>query len=207
MNLREKLIREKRTRWLDIGSGGIFDDDFYYADTFPDNFVQSEKRKRYFRINIIYSTPKELAPLGKFDFIRMQHVFEHFSFEEARTVLQNCSRLLKKGGALLITVPDLRTHINHYLKKDYKKWAVFKNWAENRVPPNSPDSFYFSMFAHSMPYEAHKWCYDFDGLQFQLKKSRRFKNIRELKLKNPLSGIPFTHNRPEEDLCMIAYRK
>ena len=39
MNLKEKLIKEKRTRWLDVGCGGNFEDGFYYLDTFPEGII------------------------------------------------------------------------------------------------------------------------------------------------------------------------
>lgn len=37
MNLKEKLISENKTRWLDIGNGGNFEDGFYYMDILPLN--------------------------------------------------------------------------------------------------------------------------------------------------------------------------
>jgi predicted SAM-dependent methyltransferase len=141
--------------------------------------------------------------LGKFDLIRMQHVFEHFSYEEGRQVLKNCAKLLEKNGVILITVPDLRIHIRHYLKGTYKKWG-FRWWAHNRIPEDSPNSFYFSIYTHSMPHEQHKWCYDFDGLRYQLEACGEFKNIRQLRATHALASSPFTHNRPEEDVCAIA---
>ena len=57
-----------------------------------------------------------------------------------------------------------------------------------------------------MTYEPHKWVYDRDGLAFVLAKDGLFTNIRELKFHDPLAEEPFTHNRPLEDLCMLAVR-
>lgn len=48
---------------------------------------------------------------------------------------------------------------------------------------------------------------DYEGLEYQLMSSGEFKNIRELKLNDPLANNPFTHNRPEEDVCAIAQKK
>jgi len=108
---------------------------------------------------------------------------------------------------LIITTPDLKIHINNYLNNGYKKWNGFKWWAHKRIPMNSPMSFYFSVFAHSMPWEKHKWCYDFEGLEFLIKRSKKFKNIMELKIDDKLASVPFTHNRPEEDVCILAQLK
>jgi predicted SAM-dependent methyltransferase len=207
MTLQEKLFSEGRTRWLDVGCGGNFERNYYYLDLFPEDIINPEFKDRYFRIDILNLTEEQVDQLGVFDLVRMQHTFEHFSYEEGRKVLENCALLLKSGGIILITVPDLRIHIDRYLTDTYKEWKGFRWWANKRVPQDSPNSFYFSVFAHSMPWESHKWCYDFEGLAYQLKHSEKFDNIRELKLDDPEASIPFTHNRPEEDVCVMALKK
>lgn len=197
--LKEKLISEGKSRWLEIGCGGSFEDNFTYIDLFPETLVN--KKGKYFRIDIKNLTELDENKLGKFDLIRMQHVFEHFKPEEGLVVLNNCAKLLNHDGYILISAPDLRKYMAMYLqgsiKEDY-------DWALKRINPDSPDSFFFSMFTHSVPYEEHKWCYDSEGLIFQLNKCGKFKNIEEIKLTDELSNIPFTHNRPKEDVCVIG---
>lgn len=215
MNLKEKLLSQGKTRWLDIGSAENFEEGFFYMDILPlKSFktksiknVEKKYGKKYFHHDITNLSEKAIKELGKFDYIRMQHTFEHFSYEGGQEALKNCAKLLKKDGTLTISVPDLRIHVQRYLNNDYKKWDGFKWWALKRIPANSPSSFFFSIFAYSMPWEQHKWCYDYEGLEFQLKKTKQFKDIRELKLDNELTNVPFTHNRPEEDVCIIATRK
>jgi len=207
MNLKEKLIKEQKNRWLDVGNGGNFEEGFYYLDTLPVTKVKSKYRKNYFEMNICRLSNDDIKKLGKFDYIRMQHLFEHLSYEEGKEALKNCAELLNKNGIITISTPDLRVYINKYLNNDYKKWDGFKCWAHKRIPLSSPNSFYFSIFAHSMPWEQHKWCYDGEGLIYQVKKSGKYKNIRELKINDELANNPFTHNRPEEDVCVIAARK
>lgn len=197
--LKEKLIKEGRTNWLDIGCGGTFDEYFTYIDLFPETLVK--KNGKYHRIDIVNLTEIEVNKLGKFDLIRMQHVFEHFTPEDGILVLQNCAKLLYDDGYLLITTPDLKKHISLYLSGNIRENF---DWALRRINPESPDSFYFSVFAHSMRFEEHKWCYDAEGLIYQLNRSGKFKNIIEIKLGDELANIPFTHNRPKEDVCVVG---
>jgi len=204
MNLKEKLIKENRNRWLDIGCGNNFEDGFYYLDILFKKNVKMHARNRYFEKDIININRKTFKELGKFDLIRMQHCFEHFSYEEGAKVLKNCYKLLNKGGIILISTPDLRIHIQTYLNDGYKNWKGFQWWAHKRIPSGAPNSFYFSIFAYSMLWESHKWCYDFEGLKYQLEKCGGYKNIKELKQNDELAVCPFTHNRPEEDVCIIA---
>lgn len=200
--LREKLIAEQKTRWLEIGCGGTFDDNFTYVDLFPETVVS--QKGRYFRMDMVNATDSALQRLGTFDMIRMQHVFEHFTPEAGRVVLENCAKLLNKDGYVLISTPDLKKYIEFYLSGKIRENY---DWALNRIPKDSPNSFYFSIFSHSLPFEKHEWCYDAEGLMYQLEQSGRFKNIREITLDDELANIPFTHNRPSEDVCVVAQLK
>jgi predicted SAM-dependent methyltransferase len=207
LNLRDQLVADKKTRWLDIGNGGEFAKGFYYLDTFPENMVAGPYRSRYFRLDIASAGPEALQSLGQFDLIRMQHVFEHLTLEEGARTLENCARLLLPGGVLLMSVPDLRVNIQKYLEDGYKDWKGFQGWAHQRIPTDAPNSFYFSIFAHSMTYESHKWCYDYEGLEYQVAHTEKFTDIHELKPDDEQANVPFTHNRPDEDVCLVARRK
>lgn len=199
--LKETLIRENKTEWLDIGCGGNLEPNFFYIDTFPEGIVA--EREKYFRVDIVNATDFQLERIGKFDLVRMQHVFEHFTPEDGIRVLGNCAKILKPDGYILITTPDLKRFVHMYLAGTISD----NEWALNRINKNSPASFYFSIFAHSMLYEQHKWCYDAEGLLYQLNATDKFKNMRELPLNDELSNIPFTHNKPGEDVCVIAQLK
>ena len=198
----EKLKREGKTRWLEIGCGGTFDENFTYIDLFPETLVG--KKGKYFRVDITNLTELDEKKLGKFDLIRMQHVFEHFTPEDGFVVLKNCARLLNPEAYILISTPDLRKYITLYQQGTIRNGF---DWALSRIAADSPDSFFFSMYTHSVQYEEHKWCYDAEGLIYQLKNCAIFKNIREIKIGDELSNIPFTHNRPLEDVCVIAQSK
>ena len=192
---------EKKTRWLDVGNGGNFEKGFYYLD------ILSSKKPRFFQKDILHLEKADLVEMGRFDYVRMQHFFEHFTPEEGLIVLANAADLLSPGGIITISVPDLRIFVDSYLNKRFDNLPKFIWWANKRIPLKSPASFYFSVFAHSMPWEQHKWCYDYEGLEYQLQKTGLFVNIREIKVDDELACVPFTHNRPKEDVCIIASRK
>jgi SAM-dependent methyltransferase len=206
LTLRTRLLRAGKTRWLDVGSGDRAEPGFLRMDTSPVKNIPARLCRGYICHDIRKLTARDAAKFGKFDLVRMQHVFEHFTPEDGRLVLKNCARLLKKGGIILISVPDLEIHIRNYLRDKYKT-SSFRWWANERLPKGSPNSFYFAMFAHSWPHIPHEWCYDYAGLRFQLKTCGEFKSIRRLDLKDPLASDPFTHNRPDEDVCAMAVRR
>jgi SAM-dependent methyltransferase len=210
--LRERLLREGRTRWLDVGSS-TFNSEFHCLNLVPPSEVREELRARYFQADLLHMKPDDFRHLGEFDLVRMQHVFEHFSLEESQTVLQVCAKLLKPGGYLLITVPDLAVHVQSYLD-GYRLMRPFREFARGRVGADAPTSFIFGFHVHQggysenmVPGDAHKWCYDRKGLEYQVRRSGLFSDIRTLGLLHPDANIPFTHNRPHEDLVVLATQR
>jgi predicted SAM-dependent methyltransferase len=207
---RRHLIDNNKTRWLEIGCGGTLEDNFSYIDLHPEGIVDRAFRDRYWRLDIISARDEELDKLGSFDLIRMQHVFEHFTPEDGRLVLSKCARMLNQGGYLLISTPDLRIHARTYLSGAYKnnpEMESFNKCAHRRIKEDSPDSFYFSMCAYSLLYERHLWCYDFEGLKYMLNETGAFYDILEIGVDHPFASFPFTHNRPEEDVCVLARKR
>lgn len=210
--LKNNLIRLNRTKWLDIGSS-LFNEGFYCLNIHSPSLVKDELRERYFQYDVVTLNQEQLQNLGKFDLIRMQHVFEHFSLEDGQNVLKNCLELLVPDGYLIITVPDLRIHIQSYLD-GYMWMKPYVEFTRNRIPDHkAPSSFIFSMYAHQGGYspipshgDEHKWCYDYEGLRYQVEKVGGFKNIRRLGLLHSDANIPFTHNRPHEDVCLLAQK-
>lgn len=211
MTLKEKLIKENKNKWLDVGCNKNFEQGFYYLDTWPIEKIPLKYRKKYFELDILRATDKKIKLLGKFDLIRMQHVLEHFPYEEGLIVIGKIAKILKNEGIFIVTVPDLKIHTEKYINRKYKKWGDYswwiKKWATKRIPADAPDSFYFSVFAYSLPVTPHKWCYDYNGLEYLLKSSKLFRKIKKIDFRNPLASFPFTHNRPEEDVCVMAIKK
>jgi SAM-dependent methyltransferase len=203
--LKELLIKNNQTRWLDLGSGSTFKEGFFFADIMDESTVPDNMRGKYFRIDISNPLkPEDLAKLEKFDLIRMQHVFEHFTVEDGLVVLENCYHLLNPGGYLLITVPDLEIYAKRYVYKVPVDLWGFQGLAEQRFPVDAPPSFYFSIYAHLTLDSKHLWCYDKEGIMYQLRRSGRFSNSEKIGFLHPYFNFGFTHNRPFEEVCIIA---
>ena len=206
--LKELLIKNNQTRWLDMGSGVKFSDGFFFADIVDEPAVPESMRSKYFKIDISKPlTAEELNKTGKFDLIRMQHVLEHFTIEDSLLVLENCYNLLNPGGYLLITVPDLEIYAGLYTRKVPVDLWGFQGLAEQRFPVDAPPSFYFSIYAHLTLDSKHLWCYDKDGVIYQLNRSGRFSNIEKIGFLHKFFNFGFTHNRPFFEVCVLASKK
>jgi predicted SAM-dependent methyltransferase len=203
----EWLKSQGKTRWLDMGASGSFSDGFLFSDLYPIEEAPEKLKDKYHQFDAtIEHSDQKFAEMGKFDLIRMQHVLEHLPIEALPKAFENFHKLLNNEGWLLISVPDLRLIAKMYLRGALDTPSAFSEWAETRIAKGSPQSFYFSIFSHSVPYQAHHWCFDEEGMKYAIEKSGLFKNIKALGPFDKLADVPFTHNRPGEDLCIIAQK-
>ena len=74
-------MREAKTRWLDIG-GSDASKRFICLDIRDPENLSLHQRESYIRADVLQIGTPDLARLGTFDLVRMQHTFEHFCPEE-----------------------------------------------------------------------------------------------------------------------------
>lgn len=210
--LKARLERQGRTDWLEIGGFG-FDQGFRCMGITDPADISEQHRDRYTKLNLLEQPEAVADHEAAYDLIRMQHVFEHFGPEDGVDVLRMCARMLKPGGYLLMTTPDLALSVNAYRQRF--RWILpnVKKYHRSRIPDDAPPCFNFSMIAHQYGYsridhdgEQHCWCYDYEGLAYQVNRAGGFAKPRRLGLLHPLASIPFTHNRAGQEVCILAQR-
>ena len=103
-------------------------------------------------------------PSDSLDFIYMEHMIEHISFEKGQGMLAECNRILKPGGVVRIVTPSLGLLIKMIssdrsaLEERYRKWSV-----ETFVPdaPRITNAFFFNNFVRAW---GHTFIYDHETL-------------------------------------------
>lgn len=97
---------------------------------------------------------------GTFDYIFTEHIIEHLTYSQGAGMLAECFRVLKPGGTLRVSTPDLEFLIGLHasdktaLQQSYIKWCVdnFLPWA-----PSAEDAFvinnFYSGFGHLFVYD------------------------------------------------------
>jgi 2-polyprenyl-3-methyl-5-hydroxy-6-metoxy-1,4-benzoquinol methylase len=109
---RKRIEKYKRNgRILDIGCGrGVFlnvmkRNGWTVAGTEYDR-ITAESIAESYNINVVNGNPRDWGfPQGSFDVVTMNHVLEHMSAPESAIV--ECSRLLVRGGLLVVAVPNI----------------------------------------------------------------------------------------------------
>ena len=105
------------------------------------------------------------------------HVLEHFSHEEVNEVLKSWARVLKPGGTLRISVPDMDRIVKIYSK----------NWDHFQTPGHAP---WIGLIYGGQvdPYDYHKTGFNYCWMKFLLEKNG-FENVLEYPHEPHFAGI------------------
>lgn len=108
------------------------------------------------------------------DYIYCSNVLEHFEKYETIKILEECKRVLKKGGMIRVVLPDLKKLIENYTTAD--------NF--NREYYGFDKDLYFGFLGRLKSFfiRGHQWMYDKDSFKVILK-GVGFSEIREQKFR------------------------
>ena len=102
-----------------------------------------------------------------FDIIFSEHMIEHINYYQGLSMLNECRRVLKPGGRIRITTPDLGFLIGLYtenkskLQLDYIEWAS-SNFIQNKI---FTDTMIINNFVRDW---GHLFIYDFKTIKYSL---------------------------------------
>ena len=105
---------------------------------------------------------------ASFDWAHAEHFIEHLELEEAIGWLTDVRRLLKPGGHVRLSTPDLRRYIEGYLDPGNGFFAEHRGrlsgCARSRTPsvPDRPGWMVNQIFYRW----GHKWIFDFEEIRF-----------------------------------------
>ena len=141
-------------RRLEIGSGNSPQNGFEHLEINPDC------------PHIEYNCDCREIPVADntFDEILAVHVIEHMEWQQGIVALKEWSRVLKPGGMLCISTPNLDYIINSYLDDSDKNWKrELKTPGWSFPEPCHHDKtawLNFKIFSTDIPFNLHKACYD-----------------------------------------------
>lgn len=124
------------------------------------------------------------------DFIFTSHFLEHLFERQAERLLEESFRVLKSGGVLRISVPDLSYAISLYQKGH--KHQMLRD--------------YFFVDESDSFYARHKYMYDFELLKEKLSAAGFNAVERRLYREGKTPDLQLLDNRPEESLFVEAIK-
>jgi len=90
------------------------------------------------------------VPIDSADYVVLQHVLEHFGCNEACALIENCKKVLRPGGSLLVFVPNMR--------------ALATRWLAGQMDTQLYLTNVYGAYMGSED-DRHKWGFDMDYLE------------------------------------------
>lgn len=188
---RKRLLKESRRLKIDrlhVGCGNIVVKNWLN--------LTYEKREKYGKIRNVngflwlnYNVTKKL-PFDdhSIQYIAGSHFIEHLDLNEGIDFFKEAFRVMKKGGVIRVSCPDMEIYVNHYVTRNKKffedplirRACTFKN-AET-----------FGEIFIAKAYDsggAHKWFYDFESLRHALEKAGFVKVQKRTRLEGLIPDI------------------
>lgn len=162
--LLQKQITDKRIVRLHVGCGSVLLNGWLN--------ILYEKRQVYGRLqqdngalrlnyNLLKFWPIENNSIA---FIAGSHFIEHLDLNDGLQFLKEAFRVLRPGGTIRLSCPDLEIYANNYVNRDkaffdhklIREWCTFKR-------AETPGEIFIAKAYDSGG--SHKWFYDFDSLK------------------------------------------
>jgi predicted SAM-dependent methyltransferase len=121
-------------------------------------------------------------PDGTFDYVFSEHVIEHLSYAHGQLMLRQCHRVLKPGGRLRVSTPDLAFLVGLYSPEKSELQRRYIKWATKQFIPGAPyaeDTFVINNFVRDW---GHTFIYDEKVLRDSLRNAA-FQSIERCELK------------------------
>jgi SAM-dependent methyltransferase len=124
----ERYLREAGTRKLQIGCGRNPLPGWLNCDLYPDSH------------DVLHMDARGRFPLpdGAFDYVFSEHMIEHVSYAEGASMLAECHRVMKPGGRIRVSTPDLRFLIDLYGEQKSPLQQAYIRWATQTFTPGAP---------------------------------------------------------------------
>jgi len=106
---------------------------------------------------------------GQFDFVFSEHMIEHIPHDQGMRMLRECYRILKPGGVIRISTPDLQFLFNLYGERKTPLADAYLKWASGQligVLPSCEATFVINNFVRDW---GHQFIYDEQTLRESLK--------------------------------------
>ena len=174
-----KYFSEYEPSKLQLGAGTNNLQGWFNTDYFPRN-------------NIFFLDVTKAFPIlpDTFDFVFSEHHIEHISYNNAIKMLKEIFRILKPGGYIRVSTPNLKQYLSSYFDDTHlkaEKEQFVKDWiysgfynAVNYIPV---DNYYDAHFVNDIFLNyAHHFIYDFQAM-VSILENTGFVNVIDVSLK------------------------
>jgi len=183
--------KTSETKKLQLGTSNNFLEGWFNTD-----IVCNDRR-------VVYMDATSRFPFSdnSFDYVMAEHMIEHVGYSAGGVILRECFRILKPGGCLRFSTPDLRTLLGLYAKPLSAEQQSYIDWIIQRLMPEVRECKATFVINNAFRAWGHCFLYDQETLHHALLSSG-FREIRFCKpgaSEDPLLRNLESHGREIED--------
>lgn len=156
----DEYLSKNTSRKLHIGCGDNVREGWLNADYFPTN------------PDILHLDATHTFPFrdNEFDYVFSEHMIEHVSYSQGEKMLSESYRVLRPGGKLRISTPDMAFLVGLYGSSKSDVQNKYIRWATDRFIKSAPfygDVFVINNFVRNW---GHQFIYDESSLRASIEK-------------------------------------
>lgn len=143
--------------------------------------------------NVVYMNATHRFPFSdnQFDYIMAEHMIEHVEYQAGQMMLHECLRILKPGGCLRLSTPDLRILLGLHAKEETAEQKSYIDWTIQRLMPEVRECKATFVINNAFRAWGHCFLYDQETLHHALLSS----GFREIRFYKPgVSEDPVLRN-------------
>lgn len=156
----DEILSKNKIIKLHLGCGTQYKEGWINIDNNSDNNIQ--------KLDLNWDLRNPLPfPDNTVDFIFHEHLLEHLTVDEGQNFIKDSMRVLKQGGVLRISMPDLEVSVKNYLNLNWKQddGELLKKYGMDYIKTRAER---LNMAFH---FWGHKWLYDWEELERRLKEA------------------------------------
>jgi predicted SAM-dependent methyltransferase len=121
--------------------------------------------------DIVYLDATQRFPLddNSFEYAACEHMIEHIEFEAAMSMLRELFRILKPGGRVRITTPDLRVLLGLYSLEKTSDQNEYIGWITSRFGPPEQNCGAPFVINNAFRSWGHQYLYDRETLEASMR--------------------------------------
>ena len=168
------VLRGAGVQGVQFGCGGRLAQGVFNTDLvgFTDLRLESTAPGQVYRVNgapFVHHDVTRPLPVedGVFEWAYSEHLLEHISQADAIVWLKDVRRVVKPGGLVRLTTPDLARYVSAYAASDTAFFDEHSSRLRAFGLPAMPTRPAF-MVNQIFQFWGHRWIYDFDELAYVL---------------------------------------
>jgi predicted SAM-dependent methyltransferase len=193
----------KRVDSIHVGCGDRFVKGWLNVGLFPENRVPygcvlEKEGALVLNFDVTRGLP---VSEGQITHVYASHFMEHLTFADGVQFLERCRRMMKSGGIIRLTFPDLELWIRKYAENDTGFFEKYRSIYLKDGQARTKGQVFMSQ-VHGF---GHQWNYDFEGMRGILEKAGFSEVVRKRPFESLIPAIESLEPRDEGRLLETVY--